>query len=86
MVAVGVEQNLERHSKIAGGLPRIRAFLHQPSRRSLPQRVRRYAGTEAGEPDGALECRFDGIYRLAIELDEVPSLRIDPVPTPQMRK
>jgi len=37
----------------------IRALLHQPSRRSVPQRVRRYAGTEAGEPGGALECRFD---------------------------
>ena len=85
-MAIGVEQNLERHSKIAGCLPWIRALLHQPRRRSVPQRVRRYTGTEPGKPDCALECRFDGIYRLAIELDEVLGLRINPVPAPQMRK
>jgi hypothetical protein len=33
MMAVGVEQNLKRHSKIAGRLPRVRASLHQPRRR-----------------------------------------------------
>ena len=85
MVAVGIEQNLQRHSKIACGLPRIRAFLHQPSRRSMPQRMRRYAGTESGEPDGTLECCLDRIYWLSIKLDEMLCLWIKPVPTPQMR-
>src|SRR5258708_30926959 len=36
--------------------------------------------------NGALECRFDGRDRLSVELDEMLRLRIDPVPTPQVRQ
>jgi hypothetical protein len=35
-------------------------------------------------PDSALECCLDRIYWLAIELDEMLCLWIEPVPTPQM--
>jgi hypothetical protein len=40
MATVGVEQNLKRHSEIIRGLPWIRPLLHQPSRRTVSQRVR----------------------------------------------
>jgi len=59
MVAVGVEQNLKRHSEIAGCLPWICTLLRQPSRRRVSQRVKGYSGTKPCEPDRTLEGRFD---------------------------
>jgi hypothetical protein len=46
VMAVGVQQNLERHSKIAGRLPGICAPLHQPGCRRVSQSMWRYSGTK----------------------------------------
>lgn len=39
MMAVSVEQNVERHAQIACHLPRIGAALHQPGRSCVAERV-----------------------------------------------
>ena len=44
VVTIGVQQNLQRHSKITSCLPWVCAPLHQPRRRRVSQGVRGYPG------------------------------------------
>ena len=84
MMAICIEQDLERHSQIACRLPRIRPPLHQPGRRGMSQRVRREPVLKLGEPHRAFERRLHGCHRLAIELDEVFRFRCNPMPASKM--
>jgi hypothetical protein len=58
MVPINVEQNFERHSKIARRLPWIRTPLHQPCCCRMPKRVRRDPAIEPGKPYSTLERRL----------------------------
>ena len=70
MMAVGVQQDLSRHSQQPGSLPGRHATLHQPGRGCVPKRVGRYSAAELGQRDAAAKPLLDGSDRFAIELDK----------------
>ena len=72
MVAVPRRKHLDSHAEIAGGLPHVRAGLHQPSRCGVPKCVRDDIITEPGVLHGTRKCFTNALYRVAIPLDGKP--------------
>jgi hypothetical protein len=70
MVAVALQQHLDRHAEKAGCLPRICSALHQPSRCGVPEHVRRDIRPKTGVAHSVGKRFFNGFHGLAIPFDD----------------
>ena len=84
MVAVSLEQHLERHAEKARGLPRTRSALHQPRRSGVPQHVRSHVRAETRVSYYVRERLLDCLHRLSIPLHHETLSGF--LPTTQMRQ
>jgi hypothetical protein len=84
MVAVALEQHLDRHTEKARSLPRTGSALHQPGRSGVPEHVRGDIRSKTSVGDGVGERLFNGFDGPAIPFDNeaLPGS----FPTSQMRQ
>ena len=71
VVTVGPLNHRSRHAQISGRLPDRHAPLHQPRRRSVPQRMRGYPAPQPGKFDRVSEAGLDRLDRRAVPFDKM---------------
>src|SRR5262249_14400341 len=64
VMTIPAHQRLDRHSKEAGSLPRIRASLHQPRRRLVSHHMRRNINAQSRICGHCTKCLLDRRHRL----------------------
>jgi hypothetical protein len=87
VMTVGVDQNLHRHAKESGCLPRVSAQLHKPGRRRVSQRVRgdvAFRQIELRHLHGTCERVLDRLHARALLFDEVVGDDLLVVPAPHV--
>ena len=69
MVAIDLDQHLDRHAEVARELPRTRAVLHGSGRAGVAQHMRRLLLGEADALAGALEGLADLLHLRSLVMD-----------------